>query len=97
MAIYVTGDMHAITSANNLLCAAIDNHIHQGNDTQRRLHLPHRIPALSCMVLERLLCIVLVLHTERHSSPDAQEPEYKPYPAALRRSVGICSSDHRLA
>ena len=23
--------MHAITSANNLLCAAIDNHIHQGN------------------------------------------------------------------
>ena len=27
-----TGDMHAITSANNLLAAAIDNHIHQGND-----------------------------------------------------------------
>ncbi|MEG2060202.1 MAG: formate--tetrahydrofolate ligase, partial [Lachnospiraceae bacterium] len=26
------GDMHAITSANNLLSAAIDNHIHQGND-----------------------------------------------------------------
>ena len=23
--------MHAITTANNLLCAAIDNHIHQGN------------------------------------------------------------------
>ncbi|EOU1701080.1 formate--tetrahydrofolate ligase [Clostridium perfringens] len=29
--LHFTGDMHAITSANNLLCAAIDNHIHQGN------------------------------------------------------------------
>lgn len=26
-----TGDMHAITSANNLLCAMLDNHIHHGN------------------------------------------------------------------
>ena len=30
--LHFTGDMHAITTANNLLCAAIDNHIHQGND-----------------------------------------------------------------
>lgn len=29
--LHFTGDMHAITSANNLLCAAIDNHLHQGN------------------------------------------------------------------
>ncbi len=29
--LHFTGDMHAITSANNLICAAIDNHIHQGN------------------------------------------------------------------
>lgn len=29
--LHFTGDMHAITTANNLLCAAIDNHIHQGN------------------------------------------------------------------
>ncbi len=29
--LHFTGDMHAITAANNLLCAAIDNHIHQGN------------------------------------------------------------------
>lgn len=29
--LHFTGDMHAITSANNLLCAAMDNHIHQGN------------------------------------------------------------------
>ena len=29
--LHFTGDMHAITAANNLLCAMIDNHIHQGN------------------------------------------------------------------
>lgn len=29
--LHFTGDMHAITSANNLLCAILDNHIHQGN------------------------------------------------------------------
>ena len=29
--LHFTGDMHAITSANNLLCALIDNHIQQGN------------------------------------------------------------------
>ena len=30
--LHFTGDFHAITSANNLLCAAIDNHIFQGNE-----------------------------------------------------------------
>ena len=29
--LHFTGDMHAITAANNLLAAAIDNHIQQGN------------------------------------------------------------------
>ena len=29
--LHFTGDMHAITAANNLLAAIIDNHIHQGN------------------------------------------------------------------
>jgi len=29
--LHFTGDIHAITSANNLLCAMVDNHIHQGN------------------------------------------------------------------
>ena len=32
--LHFTGDMHAITSANNLLCALIDNHIQQGNALQ---------------------------------------------------------------
>ncbi|MEG0153077.1 MAG: formate--tetrahydrofolate ligase [Clostridium sp.] len=30
--LHFTGDMHAITTTNNLLSAAIDNHIHQGNE-----------------------------------------------------------------
>ncbi|MBQ1686662.1 MAG: formate--tetrahydrofolate ligase [Ruminococcus sp.] len=29
--LHFTGDMHAITSANNLCCAMLDNHIQQGN------------------------------------------------------------------
>ncbi len=29
--LHFTGDLHAITSANNLLCAVIDNHIFRGN------------------------------------------------------------------
>ena len=37
--LHFTGDFHAITSANNLLAAMLDNHIHQGNalgiDTKR--------------------------------------------------------------
>ncbi len=30
--LHFNGDFHAITSANNLLCAIIDNHIYQGNE-----------------------------------------------------------------
>ncbi|HBN12597.1 MAG TPA: formate--tetrahydrofolate ligase, partial [Clostridiales bacterium] len=30
--LHFTGDLHAITSANNLLCAMIDNHIFRGNE-----------------------------------------------------------------
>lgn len=30
--IHFTGDIHAITTANNLICAAVDNHIYQGNE-----------------------------------------------------------------
>ena len=38
--LHFTGDMHAITAANNLLCAIIDNQMQQGNDLridQRRI------------------------------------------------------------
>lgn len=30
--LHFTGDFHAITTANNLLCSVIDNHIYQGNE-----------------------------------------------------------------
>ena len=30
--LHFTGDMHAITSANNLCCAMLDNHLQQGNE-----------------------------------------------------------------
>jgi len=30
--LHFTGDMHAISAANNLLCAMLDNHIQQGNE-----------------------------------------------------------------
>lgn len=30
--LHFTGDFHAITSANNLLCAVVDNHIYYGNE-----------------------------------------------------------------
>lgn len=32
--LHFTGDLHAITTANNALSAIIDNHIHRGNDLQ---------------------------------------------------------------
>lgn len=38
--LHFTGDFHAITAANNLLCAVLDNHIQQGNELgidQRRI------------------------------------------------------------
>jgi len=30
--LHFTGDLHAVTAANNLLCAMIDNHVQQGNE-----------------------------------------------------------------
>lgn len=44
--LHFTGDMHAITTANNLLCAIIDNHLQQGN----RLGIdPRRIIIKRCL------------------------------------------------
>ena len=30
--LHFTGDIHAITTANNAICALVDNHVHQGNE-----------------------------------------------------------------
>ena len=44
--LHFTGDMHAITAANNLLCAIIDNHIQQG--IEHRID-PRRILFKRCL------------------------------------------------
>jgi formate--tetrahydrofolate ligase len=36
--LHLTGDMHAVTAAHNLLAAMIDNHLHQGNELGIDLH-----------------------------------------------------------
>jgi formate--tetrahydrofolate ligase len=36
--LHLTGDMHAVTAAHNLLAAMIDNHLHQGNALGIDLH-----------------------------------------------------------
>ncbi len=44
--LHFTGDMHAITAANNLLCALLDNHLQQGN----ALHIdPRRVLFKRCL------------------------------------------------
>ena len=56
--LHFTGDMHAITAANNLLCAMLDNHIQQGNDLNID---PRRIQIKRCLDMnDRALrnCIV---------------------------------------
>lgn len=44
--LHFTGDIHAVTAANNLLCAIIDNHIHQGNTLSIN---PGRVVFRRCM------------------------------------------------
>lgn len=44
--LHFTGDFHAITSANNLLCALLDNHIQQGNSLRID---PRRVLVPRCM------------------------------------------------
>ncbi|NLT97716.1 MAG: formate--tetrahydrofolate ligase [Christensenellaceae bacterium] len=44
--LHFTGDLHAVTAANNLLCALVDNHIHHGNELNID---PRRITFRRCM------------------------------------------------
>ncbi len=46
--LHFTGDLHAITTANNLVSAVIDNHLYQGNSLQID---PNRISWKRCMDL----------------------------------------------
>lgn len=56
--LHFTGDFHAITTANNLLSAVIDNHLHQGNELGID---PRRITWKRCMDMnERALRQIVV-------------------------------------
>ncbi len=43
--LHFTGDFHAITAANNLLCAILDNHLQQGNELNID---PRRVVVIRC-------------------------------------------------
>lgn len=56
--LHFTGDFHAITSANNLLAAVIDNHMHQGNTLRID---PKRIVFKRCLDMnDRVLRNIIV-------------------------------------
>lgn len=61
--LHFTGDIHAITSANNLLAAIIDNHLFQGNDLDLD---PKRISFERCLdVNDRALRTVYLQRSDR--------------------------------
>ena len=56
--LHFTGDLHAITSANNLMCALLDNHIQQGNELGID---PRRVQVKRCLdmndrALRNIIC-----------------------------------------
>ena len=65
--LHFTGDFHAITSANNLLCSFIDNHIYQGN----KLNInPEKIVFNRCLDLnDRALRNIVVAGGEKNGIP----------------------------
>lgn len=64
--LHFTGDIHALTSANNLLCAIIDNHIFQGNLLQLD---PNRISFQRCLdVNDRALRSIHLNKIDREDS-----------------------------
>ncbi len=69
--LHFTGDLHAITSANNLISACIDNHIFQGNKLQLD---PNRIVWQRCVDLnDRALREVLVGINTKKGVPGRKE------------------------
>ncbi len=57
--LHFTGDFHAITAANNLLAALIDNHIHHGNALQIDVH---RISWKPCLDMNDRVLRHITLH-----------------------------------
>ena len=52
--LHFTGDIHAITSANNLLSAIIDNHIYQGNELKFKKVIWNRCVDLNDRALRKV-------------------------------------------
>lgn len=64
--LHFTGDIHAITACNNLLCAAIDNHLFQGNELNIN---PNTISFKRCMDMnDRALRKVIVANGKNEIS-----------------------------
>lgn len=61
--LHFTGDFHAITAANNLLAALIDNHIHQGNALGIK-----EVTWRRCMDMNDRALRSLTLHHQTHDS-----------------------------
>ena len=55
--LHFTGDMHAVTAANNLLSALLDNHLHHGNalDIEPRTVLWRRVMDMNDRALRRMV------------------------------------------
>lgn len=69
--LHFTGDLHAITSANNLISACLDNHIFQGNDLNIN---PERVVWQRCMDLnDRALREVVVAKEEKKGDEGRKE------------------------
>lgn len=65
--LHFNGDFHAITSANNLLCSMIDNHIFQGNELNID---PEKILFHRCLDLnDRALRSVTVAQSSKKETP----------------------------
>ena len=60
--LHFTGDMHALTAANDLMCAILDNHIHQGNELNID---PERVLITRCLdINDRALRNIIVANGE---------------------------------
>ena len=53
--LHFTGDIHAVTTAHNLLAAMLDNHIHQGNTLNID---PRQVVWRRVMDLNERLCVI---------------------------------------
>lgn len=66
--LHFTGDLHAISSANNLLCAMVDNHIYHGNELDL---VPERVTVRRCVDMnDRFLRRITGAYPERETGFD---------------------------